>query len=101
MRASSQFRSLGPPNLRKAARRVQLRRGCVVDADMSLPSSPRNPRLGLTASEAARHLGVSISTVRRWSDAGHLKGYRTPGGQRRFSVEQLDDFLDSLRPRGG
>ncbi|HEX7297456.1 MAG TPA: helix-turn-helix domain-containing protein [Solirubrobacteraceae bacterium] len=55
--------------------------------------------LGLTASQAARHLGVSISTVRRWSDAGHLKGYRTPGGQRRFSVAQLDEFLDSLRPR--
>jgi excisionase family DNA binding protein len=57
-------------------------------------------RLGLTASEAARHLGVSISTLRRWSDAGHLQAYRTPGGQRRFSVEQLDAFLDSLRPRG-
>ena len=58
-------------------------------------------RLGLTASQAARHLGVSISTLRRWSDAGHVQAYRTPGGQRRFSVEQLDAFLDSLRPRGG
>ena len=55
--------------------------------------------MGLTASQAAHHLGVSISTVRRWSDAGHLAGYRTPGGQRRFSEEQLDSFLDSLRPR--
>ena len=64
------------------------------------PTSPRrSARMGLTASEAARHLGVSISTVRRWSDAGHLEGYRTPGGQRRFSVEQLDEFLESLRPR--
>ena len=53
-------------------------------------------RLGLSTSEAARHLGVSLSTVRRWSDAGHLRGYRTPGGQRRFTVEQLDAFLDSL-----
>ncbi len=53
-------------------------------------------RLGLSTSEAARHLGVSLSTVRRWSDAGHLRGYRTPGGQRRFTVEQLDEFLASL-----
>ncbi len=64
-------------------------------------SARRASSLGLTASEAAHHLGVSISTVRRWSDAGHLTGYRTPGGQRRFSVQQLDDFLESLRPRGG
>jgi excisionase family DNA binding protein len=52
--------------------------------------------LGLTVSQTARHLGVSISTVRRWSDAGHLRGFRTPGGQRRFNREQLDDFLSSL-----
>jgi excisionase family DNA binding protein len=57
-------------------------------------------RLGLSTSEAARHLGVSLSTVRRWSDAGYLRGYRTPGGQRRFTVEQLDAFLASLRPSG-
>jgi excisionase family DNA binding protein len=57
-------------------------------------------RLGLSTSEAARHLGVSLSTVRRWSDAGHLRGYRTPGGQRRFTVEQLDTFLDSLQGQG-
>jgi excisionase family DNA binding protein len=67
---------------------------------MSRTTRPAS-RLGLTASEAARHLGVSISTVRRWSDAGHLKAYRTPGGQRRFSVAQLDEFLDSLAPRDG
>ncbi|MGZ6695640.1 MAG: excisionase family DNA-binding protein [Solirubrobacteraceae bacterium] len=57
-------------------------------------------RMGLTASQAARRLGVSISTIRRWSDAGHLEGYRTPGGQRRFSEQQLDAFLESLRTRG-
>ena len=65
---------------------------------MSRTARPAS-RLGLTASEAARHLGVSISTLRRWSDAGHVQSYRTPGGQRRFSVEQLDAFLDSLQPR--
>ena len=63
-------------------------------------SDRRSPtRMGLTASQAARHLGVSISTIRRWSDAGHLSGYRTPGGQRRFSEQQLDAFLESLQPR--
>ena len=65
---------------------------------MSRTTEPGS-RMGLTASQAARRLGVSISTVRRWSDAGHLKGSRTPGGQRRFSVAQLDEFLDSLSPR--
>ena len=54
-------------------------------------------RLGLTTSEAARHLGVSMSTIRRWSDMGYVSSYRTPGGQRRFSVEQLDEFIDSLQ----
>jgi excisionase family DNA binding protein len=53
-------------------------------------------RLGLTASQAAGALGVSVSTVRRWSDSGALRGYRTPGGQRRFSREQIDAFLASL-----
>ncbi len=56
----------------------------------------QSSRLGLSTSEAARHLGVSLSTVRRWSDAGYLRGYRTPGGQRRFTVEQLDELLASL-----
>lgn len=62
--------------------------------------SARTSRLGLTTSEAARHLGVSLSTIRRWSDLGYLRGYRTPGGQRRFSLEQLDEFLESLRSGG-
>jgi excisionase family DNA binding protein len=57
-------------------------------------------RLGLSTSEAARHLGVSLSTVRRWSDSGYLRGYRTPGGQRRFTIEQLDTFLSSLSASG-
>jgi excisionase family DNA binding protein len=61
-----------------------------------MASDRHTSRLGLSTSEAARHLGVSLSTVRRWSDAGHLRGYRTPGGQRRFTVEQLDEFLSSL-----
>lgn len=59
----------------------------------------RTTALGLTVSQAALHLGVSIATVRRWSNAGHLQSTRTPGGQRRFTIEQLDAFVDSLAPR--
>jgi excisionase family DNA binding protein len=56
--------------------------------------------LGLSTSQAAQVLGVSLGTIRRWSDLGHLQSYRTPGGQRRFSSEQIDQFLASLQ-RGG
>ena len=64
---------------------------------MSARIEQTSPSLGLTTSEAARYLGVSLSTIRRWTDMGHLKAYRTPGGQRRFSREQLDEFLTSLQ----
>jgi hypothetical protein len=29
---------------------------------------------------------------------GYLESYRTPGGQRRFSQEQIQQFLHSLQP---
>jgi excisionase family DNA binding protein len=56
--------------------------------------------LGLSTSQAAQALGVSLGTVRRWSDMGYLQSYRTPGGQRRFSQEQIDTFLGSLEQQG-
>jgi excisionase family DNA binding protein len=52
--------------------------------------------LGLSTSQAAHALGVSLGTIRRWSDMGYLQSYRTPGGQRRFSQEQIDEFVGSL-----
>jgi excisionase family DNA binding protein len=57
-------------------------------------------QLVFTSSQAARYLGVSLATIRRWTDAGYLTGYRTPGGQRRFSREQLDGFIASLQLTG-
>ena len=55
--------------------------------------------LGLSTSQAAHALGVSLGTIRRWSDMGYLKSYRTPGGQRRFSQEQISQFVGSLEQR--
>jgi len=57
-------------------------------------------QLVFTSSQAARYLGVSLATIRRWADAGHLSCYRTPGGQRRFSRDQLDTFITSLHRSG-
>jgi excisionase family DNA binding protein len=62
---------------------------------------PRNERqLVFTSSQAARYLGVSLATVRRWTDAGYVSCYRTPGGQRRFAREQLDVFITSMHRDG-
>src|SRR4030088_2264404 len=66
---------------------------------LNMTRSTHTSPLGLTTSEAARHLGVSLSTVRRWSDMGYLHGYRTPGGQRRFPVQELDEVVTPLEDR--
>ncbi len=60
------------------------------------PATGDKRQLVFTSSQAARYLGVSLATIRRWSDAGHISCYRTPGGQRRFSKDQLDGFIASL-----
>jgi excisionase family DNA binding protein len=73
------------------------------DTALSTPdrsARPRGARLAFTSTEAARYLGVSVATVRRWSNAGILRGSRTPGGQRRFSREELDAFVASLQNGG-
>jgi excisionase family DNA binding protein len=50
-------------------------------------------------SEASRVLGVSAATLRRWSDAGRLRVYTTPGGHRRFSRRALERLLPADRSR--
>ena len=43
----------------------------------------------LSVEEAAKILGVSKSTMRRWEAEGRLKPERTPGGHRRYRSEEL------------
>jgi excisionase family DNA binding protein len=64
---------------------------------MEMSKSP----LGLSTSQAAKALGVSLGTIRRWSDMGYLESYRTPGGQRRFSADQIEQFLVKLHRGAG
>ena len=51
----------------------------------------------LAIREASHFLGVHIGTVREWADAGVIASYRTPGGHRRFSLSDLQKFLDQQR----
>jgi excisionase family DNA binding protein len=44
-------------------------------------------------------LGVSAATLRRWSDAGRLRVFTTPGGHRRFSRAALEQLLPADRSR--
>jgi excisionase family DNA binding protein len=51
----------------------------------------------LNVGQAADYLGVSAASLRKWSDEGIVPVYRTPGGQRRFSLADLDEFKRSMR----
>jgi excisionase family DNA binding protein len=57
----------------------------------------------LTLEETARLLGVCPATVRRYTDRGWLRCFRTEGNQRRFRLSDIVAFLEeqALRqPRG-
>ena len=48
----------------------------------------------LTLGEAARYLGVAQSTIRKWSDSGRVRVFKTPGRHRRYRRDDLDAFLE-------
>jgi excisionase family DNA binding protein len=54
----------------------------------------------LNVGRAAAYLGVSAASLRKWSNDGLVPVYRTPGGQRRFAISDLDDFMRSMRDPG-
>ena len=56
----------------------------------------RQERL-VRARGAAAYLGVSLVTLRRMEKQGVLAPYRTPGGHRRYSLEMLEEYLESSR----
>lgn len=64
-----------------------------------MPTSASRDRDWIGLSEASRVLGVSPATLRRWSDAGRLRVFTTPGGHRRFSRSALERLLPADRSR--
>jgi len=54
----------------------------------------------ITLGQACKVLGVNESTLRRWADAGHVRSFRTPGGHRRFSEDDLRALVAGQGPAG-
>ena len=66
----------------------------------AIPTTPSRMRVGrangdawLRLGEAAAELGVSLNTLRRWSDSGKLTCYRSPGGHRRYRRGDVEALL--------
>jgi diguanylate cyclase (GGDEF)-like protein/excisionase family DNA binding protein len=55
----------------------------------------------LTVSQAARLLGVSAQTVRKWTDAGALPTARTQGRHRRYNRALIEQLVAGGKPVGG
>jgi len=50
---------------------------------------PSEDRKLLAVSEAARQLGISPNTLRKWSDEGDIRTVRLPSGHRRFEPSEI------------
>lgn len=54
---------------------------------------PASEDTRLSIGKAAKHLGISIDTLRRWEKKGRIIAYRSPGGHRYFLREDLDNLF--------
>ena len=60
---------------------------------------PRVQEIGepkwLTLGIARALLGINEATLRQWADSGLVQAFRTPGGHRRFSAEDIHSLMCS------
>jgi excisionase family DNA binding protein len=52
----------------------------------------------LSLNEASKRLNVHPSTLREWADRGRIRTFRTPGGHRRFSGDDVDAIAAEAAP---
>lgn len=52
----------------------------------------------LSIGDVAERLGVHVTTVRGYADAGTLKCRRLPSGHRRFRESDVEAFLSDAAP---
>lgn len=55
----------------------------------------RNHNL-ISIGKAAKHLGVSVMTLRRWDKKGKLRAHKSSGGHRYYDPEALEKFREDL-----
>lgn len=61
--------------------------------------SPATVTVGwLSLHEASARLSVHPATLREWADRGRIRTFRTPGGHRRFSAEDVDALAAEATP---
>ena len=63
---------------------------------MRSPESPAASWLSIT--EASKRLNIHPATLRDWSDRGRIRTFRTPGGHRRFSGDDVDALAAAAAP---
>lgn len=54
----------------------------------------------LSIGQAAERLGVSPSSVRRWTEEGRIKARRLPGGARRYDIAEVERFAHEMEQAG-
>ncbi|MBK8046715.1 MAG: helix-turn-helix domain-containing protein [Anaerolineales bacterium] len=59
----------------------------------ALVDTAATPNRWLTLKDASDFLGVHYTTLRAWADKGEITVFRTPGGHRRFGLDDLRRFL--------
>ncbi len=56
------------------------------------------PREFYSASEAARSLGISLDTLRRWDSSGRIKTRRDKSNRRIVSAKEIERLQGDVRP---
>ena len=53
----------------------------------------------ISVAQASEMLGVTVKTLKIWTNEGKIKSYRTAGNHRRFKIEDIEKFLgDEAKP---
>jgi excisionase family DNA binding protein len=61
------------------------------------PMTPQNQTDFLTTRDAAKRLGLSLTTIQLWVEAGVLPAWKTTGGHRRIPRAAIEELLEQQR----